>query len=375
MNKLANQPNKMAKRKKRIAALRTDKPRKVGLSTDRLKRRLEVTQSQLESLQIESSLCQQTPIYCNKTGAIIGFATEYAQAVTKQLGLSSATMCNISNNSVHPAWIDTSHEKLRDLQRMMPHEYVNYCAHYLWLPRSDAAEKNQTLQALYNQPLASIVEAAELLRIAIGLCGRGVRKVCHSYAKISQLTDANGAVIYFDGDNLPSFNEQLREWLRATIDWMQQSVHSHDIDRARCITANDVKNIYMELGIANFRQARIGSAEDDTALIDLVELFGQDEQFSMALKYQKPAPKERKHSGKVLTAQTATTDDIDLDAIDDGQSKNNHKQTQLPTGGLKLNITQSASIATSKPTESTQTETQQVPQSNAQRRVTINFNK
>src|SRR5690606_33747590 len=92
--------------------------------------------------------------------------------------------------------------------------------------------------------------------------------------------------------NLATFNVEMRDAIKAAIQAIQQHLHAADIGRARHVTLADLKRISLEVGVEQFRKARIGAKDDSAALMDLTEIFGQDDEFATALKWESVGTKK-----------------------------------------------------------------------------------
>jgi len=276
----ANKPKNKTKRRKRFAAmaeLLDNKAQRLGIQGRRLSDRTKITQDSIWELQMKSGLqSMNQSIYCQKTGAVVGTITMETLATLEMLNAPSDEIALLQNNGLHPAWLNTSPDRLRELQRIMPHHYVIYCYCRLTekLQSVSGKGKNTLLEMLKQQDLKAVVECAELLRTALGLIGRH-KPAC------SKLPE-------FNVTDLTLLNVDIRHWLAKAILSVQKSHHAKDIDRQHTMTLADVARFKMDIGYSQFGQARIGSIEDDALLLDLTEIFGNDDVIKTARTYNAP---------------------------------------------------------------------------------------
>lgn len=250
--------------------------------------RLYHTRKVSQSLSVDNETLKHPVIYCRKSGAPIFI-------MPSDIELALNDYCNerdfaaYSNNFIHPAWLNTSPERLRRLQLDMPHEFCVYAFCLLTRSKADANARGHMCSTLrLAWKLANVIELAELLRRALAMFGR------HEVAADS---------IAFNLATSPASDclLELREWITAWIKVMQRKFHQYDSDRQRVVTLTDVKNFTLDLGVSAFRLARGNDESGMLMLADMAEIFGSDigAEFRAAVSYtapEKPAAKT-KYSG------------------------------------------------------------------------------
>lgn len=286
--KKANTWQEKAKRKKRLNAL--NKQRLIGLSTERLQSRCEISQRYIDARQPLALTYQNESIYCCLTGALIGTVSADAIAAMHSLDLPHKHAVWQEQHHVHPAWFITDDDHLRELQLKMPHEYIVYAANRLEQAEANAKQRHEQLTQVYSQPLKTVVNCAELLRIVHGLFGR------------SPLFMRNDLPEFVPA-SLDFYESMLYLWVKSVVRKLQQTFHAATIDRQRIVTLADIQDISLQLGNPTFKRARIGDTQDDTLLIDLAEIFANDDDLKLATKYQKPAQKPQPFTGRTFTVQ------------------------------------------------------------------------
>lgn len=292
----ANKAKNKHRRKRRGDAMAEElqnKAQRLGIQGRRLDDRTKITDDTIAELELKAALMQDSPsIYCKKTGAVVGRITAETMAALDMVNAPENEIELLQNNGMHPAWLNTSPERLRDLQRIMPHHYVIYCYYRLTekLQSVSGKGKNTLLTMLQTQPLRAVVECAELLRTALGLLGRH-KPACSSLPS-------------FNVTDLHQLNIDVRYWLAKAVLTVQKSHHAKDIDRQRTVTLADVARFKMDIGYSQFGNARIGSIEDDALLLDLTEIFGDADMLTTSRTYNAPKiikAKEFKFETKLQT--------------------------------------------------------------------------
>lgn len=227
-------------------------------------------------------------IYCRKSGApIFVMPRDIVHALNDYC--SDRDFAAYSNNFIHPAWMNTSPDRLRRLQLEMPHEFCVYAFCLLTRSKADANARGAMRSTLASAwRLADVIELAELLRRALAMFGR------HEVA-------ANSIAFNLAESPAADCIAELRAWITAWIKVMQRKFHQYDSDRQRVVTLTDVKNFTLDLGVSAFRMARGNDESGMLMLADMAEIFGSDisSEFRAAVSYtapEKPAPKT-KYSG------------------------------------------------------------------------------
>jgi len=246
------------------------------------------------------------PIYCRKTGLLIGHADAFecwhTEHVLNQACEDPDTQAWIwqrfDESHVHPAWLETSSERLRVLQRLMPHAYCVYARHELLGDQGHSAgnggdsarARHDELQTLLATDTAIVIEYAELLRRANGMFQRYARRGNQPELPAHDAVEA----IY-----------NLRDWLTGAIREAQQRRHDSDVDRHKVVTLADVKQFGFELGSRTFRDARINADDDDELLVDVAEIFADaSAEMQTAWIYHPPpkAAREQRYTGRTHAA-------------------------------------------------------------------------
>jgi len=309
-----NAPNAKKKRKNRMAAMKNKKP--FTLDNDKMAARLELAQRAIDARPTSAALiADNTPIHCNRTGALLGTIDANAIALCGELDLPESTRLIWQNHhSIHQAWLDTSPAQLIKLQRLMPHEYCSYLYTYLLELNSNdwrkiyqidiempvevkkpygrqvtiqtkqdivinsmpATIKNRLLQELYGKPLAQVIECAELLRIFAGLCGKNpaiVAAMPTLFQKSTNNADTASILPHSPANFLWKFNTDLINYIREVVMQAQKKIHAQDCERAHVVTATDIYKTSTAQGIKLFRHARISLDDDNPLIVDVAEMF------------------------------------------------------------------------------------------------------
>lgn len=264
--------------------------------------RAELFNRQLDVRPVIASITEPQPIYCSKTGALIGETNRMANAMAAQVaehvGIEHAERSRkvYDSNICHPAWFDTSHDALAALQKLMPHEYCVYVRNLFLKTKASAIDRQEELQALYTGPVGTVIEYAELLRRAMAMFGK-YAATCKVLPELPYST----VTAYRHWQLLYSI-KALQQWISDAIRKAQYQLHHEDLDRRRVVTLADVQSFQFDLGSRLFREARISKADDDALLIDVAEIFATDDsQMVTAWSYHKPptAVKEVPFKGRL----------------------------------------------------------------------------
>lgn len=224
-------------------------------------------------------------IHCRKTGApVFSMPREVEQSMREHC--SQRDIDTYTNNFTHPAWLNTSPERLRKLQLQMPHEFAVYSFCLLSRNSADARARAAMLDQLHvDWETPHVIEFAELLRRALAMFGR------HEVA-------GNAIAFNIGTDSSETCIAELRAWITAWVKVMQRKFHQYDSDRQRVVTLTDVKNFTLDLGVSAFRLARGADESGMLLLADMAEIFGSDigAEFRAAIQYtapEKPASKTK----------------------------------------------------------------------------------
>lgn len=257
---------------RRLAALTSKETasaqRKSSLSAARLAARIDAYQNNQLDSALPAINAESITLYCRKSGVEV--ATISGDVAESYRRMSDADRALFWRNTQHPRWFNTSPENLRANLLTHPHEFAVYA--YCILARDDlpAATRHTMLAALRTWPLESVIEYAELLRRALGLFGR-----VNETAQFS----GGAAGLVFTSPLTHSATECLDDifsWIAAWIAIIQKRYHASNIDRARVVTLSDIKNFTVNVGMALFREARVGRDSDDDSLdtlADVMEIF------------------------------------------------------------------------------------------------------
>lgn len=262
-------------------------PAAAFLDSSRIAERLRLYQLRELGASLDLSIDEvpQIIIRCRKTGTPVC-------TLPQEIAQQAHAYCNArdietyTNNFTHPAWLNTSPERLRRLQLDMPHEFAVYSFCMLSRNNANASARGAMLDALHwNWEVADVIEFAELLRRALAMFGR------HEVA-------GNAIAFHIGTDSPATCMAELRAWITAWIKVMQRKFHQYDSDRQRVVTLTDVKNFTLDLGVSAFRLARGNDESGMLMLADMAEIFGSDigAEFRAAVSYtapEKPATKTK----------------------------------------------------------------------------------
>lgn len=267
----------------------------IALSAQRIADRRSMYEAASISREFAIATQSRLAIYCCKTGAKIGSIDE-AAAASFHADMAPADRDAYANRHIHPAWLNTSPDRLRELQIAMPQHYCIYTWNMLLKRRENARERSVQFARVCAWPIEASIELAELLRRALAMFGRSET----AFRDI----DASMLLTHDASECIAAVRDALILWIRRA----QKAYHGLNADRCRTVTLADIKNAATDIGMPLFREARIASREDNVLLTDLAEIFDTTPAsgLSAAFSYRAsspPSPRKRpQYSGAARTA-------------------------------------------------------------------------
>ena len=310
------------KRKNRQKAI--DKPiALIGLKPTKLKSRAKVTSNLQEEFQINEAFAVPHEMYCKITGTYLGkfealpVAMMQSLETPKEHSLKDDEIMNIYMDSFKlPIFLDVTPCKLKEIQLRFPHEYIMYVMYELskTFRKLNSLDKVLVKDCLKCYPDEDIAQIAELLRLTAALFGKRLQRL--------EIID----LLFVD---LKIGSEQIIIYLRSIfegeIKQRQKEMHTKDKNRRRKVTLSDLQSIVYDLGLLQYKQARIGSDEDDALLQDITAVFYG----TIKTAYRHTLPEdvkafEPKYSGKIYTYSNV--------------NDNTGKPIEPRSNGFKLNL-------------------------------------
>lgn len=166
------------------------------ISSDAIVARTIHTREMLDTWQWQTLASDTRPLYCRKTGAVLGAIDPAAIAAAALVG-------NLPDDSLyfdrftHPAWLVLRDDTLERLQLVMPVEFCVYSIAYLFYNDTlSPAGRHAIHSAICQHDLAAIVELAETLRRIAAVLG----KHCHdtlsfSHDRWTRTASLNAAIV------------------------------------------------------------------------------------------------------------------------------------------------------------------------------------
>lgn len=152
------------------------------ISSDAIVARTIHTREMLDTWQWQTLASDTRPLYCRKTGAILGAIDPAAIAAAALVGNTPDDSLYF-NRFTHPAWLVLKDDTLERLQLVMPVEFCVYSIAYLFYNDTlSPAGRNAIHAAICQHELAAIVELAETLRRIAAVLG----KHCHDTLSFQQ---------------------------------------------------------------------------------------------------------------------------------------------------------------------------------------------
>lgn len=261
------------KRKNRIKAINQKnlKLPEIGPTSQTIRKRTEITRRIQEDIKSLEEIYSPIPITCKKTGFLLGWQSVEISSQLDYINTNKETSEIAKHNSVyriHPAFIDVSPEKLKELQLAMPVEYCIYTADLLAIETIKPEVKYKYWQFLKQIDLQLIVECAELHRLGLAMFGK--KRLDSAYSMIR-----TPAMPQFQVENFVHYIGNFRHWLKKMVLCFQKALHKADTTRRRKITLADIAQVTLDLGRSDFRQARIGKYNDDAVYWDVKNLLSE----------------------------------------------------------------------------------------------------
>lgn len=217
------------------------------------------------------------PVYCRRSGAFLFMASAEMLAQAAQVfGAYDSASAEYAlekwrNSFCHPAFVDTSPARIKELMRALPHEFLVWAACLLADIEVSARDRHGMLNAVRTAPLADILEAGETARIALGLFGKMVERKRAKGVNLGKITSP--VWLHKDPHDVAGYNQALRAWIVGILEYARQIQNAREPASAKpAITAGFAANIAAANGFPQFRAAH-AHAHDDALLTDIHEIF------------------------------------------------------------------------------------------------------